>query len=108
MLSHPPLGRHFYGSIAICSQTDQSVNSKLNAPSMPGESGVKEAAEWQTISRSFKSGQKKLWGGGGGLAPSSLDETDRGAPMTQVDDLSRSLAAFDQNTSLAAVVEMSE
>jgi len=28
--------------------------------------------------------------------------------MTQVDDLSRSLAAFDQNTSLAVVVEMSE
>ena len=28
--------------------------------------------------------------------------------MTQVDDLSRSLAAFDQNTSLVAVVEMSE
>jgi len=29
-------------------------------------------------------------------------------PMTQVDDLSRSLTAFDQNTSLAVVVEMSE
>jgi len=29
-------------------------------------------------------------------------------PMTQVDDLSRSLAAFDQNTSLVVVVEMSE
>jgi len=28
--------------------------------------------------------------------------------MAQVDDLSRSLAAFDQNTSLAVVVEMSE
>ncbi len=28
--------------------------------------------------------------------------------MTQVDDLSRSLTAFDQNTSLAVVVEMSE
>ncbi len=28
--------------------------------------------------------------------------------MTQVDDLSRSLAAFDQNTSLIVVVEMSE
>ncbi len=28
--------------------------------------------------------------------------------MTQVDDLSRSLAAFDQNTSLVVVVEMSE
>ncbi len=28
--------------------------------------------------------------------------------MTQVDDLSRSLAAFDQNTSLVGVVEMSE
>jgi hypothetical protein len=29
-------------------------------------------------------------------------------PMTQVDDLSRSLAAFDQTTSLIVVVEMSE
>ncbi len=28
--------------------------------------------------------------------------------MTQVDDLSRSLDAFDQNTSLVVVVEMSE
>ena len=28
--------------------------------------------------------------------------------MTQVDDLSRSLAVFDQNTSLMAVVELSE
>lgn len=28
--------------------------------------------------------------------------------MTQVDDLSRSLAVFDQNTSLVVVVEMSE
>ncbi len=28
--------------------------------------------------------------------------------MTQVDDLSRSLTAFDQNTSLTVVVEMSE
>src|SRR5271169_4830186 len=29
-------------------------------------------------------------------------------PMTQVDDLSRSVGAFDQNTSLTVVVEMSE
>src|SRR5208283_5064912 len=29
-------------------------------------------------------------------------------PMTQVDDLSRSFVAFDQNTSLTVVVEMSE
>ena len=28
--------------------------------------------------------------------------------MTQVDDLSRSLAAFDQNTSLVVVVELSK
>jgi transposase len=28
--------------------------------------------------------------------------------MTQVDDLSRCLVAFDQNTSLTVVVEMSE
>jgi transposase len=29
-------------------------------------------------------------------------------PMTRVDDLSRSPVAFDQNTSLAVVVEISE
>ncbi len=29
-------------------------------------------------------------------------------PMTQVDDLSRSLTVFDQNTSLIVVVELSE
>jgi hypothetical protein len=45
---------------------------------------------------------------GEGLASSLVDATDGCSPMTQVDDLSRSLAAFDQNTSLVVVVEMSE
>jgi len=36
------------------------------------------------------------------------DATDGCSPITQVDDLSRSLAAFDQNTSLVVVVEMSK
>ncbi len=30
------------------------------------------------------------------------------SPVTEADDLSRSLVAFDQNTSLTIVVEMSE
>ena len=43
-----------------------------------------------------------------GLASSSLDETRWTLPMTQVDDLSRSLVSFDQETSLIVVVEMSQ
>jgi hypothetical protein len=38
-----------------------------------------------------------------GLAPLSLCETDGGAPMTQVDDLSRSLIAFEQNSTMVVV-----
>jgi transposase len=43
-----------------------------------------------------------------GLASSSPDETRWTLPMTQVDDLSRSLVSFDQETSLIVVVEMSQ
>jgi len=51
----------------------------------------------------------RIYGAAGeGLASSSVNATDGCSPMTQVDDLSRSLAAFDQNTSLAVVVEKSE
>jgi transposase len=42
------------------------------------------------------------------MAASSLHETDGCVPMSQVSDLSRSLAAFDQNTALTVVVELSE
>src|SRR4051794_6901400 len=45
--------------------------------------------------------------GGEGLTPLSLDEANGCATMTQVDDLSRCLAAFDQHTTLTVVVEMS-
>src|ERR1039458_8380588 len=35
-------------------------------------------------------------------------KTDGGAPMTQVDDLSRSLIAFEQNSTIVVVLEMSQ
>src|ERR1700730_3838150 len=35
-------------------------------------------------------------------------KTDGGAPMTQVDDLSRSLIAFEQNSTMVVVLEMSQ
>src|SRR5215468_1487255 len=42
------------------------------------------------------------------VAPSSSIRTDGVAPMAQVNDLSRSLAAFDPISTLAVVVEMSK
>jgi transposase len=36
------------------------------------------------------------------------DQPDGAAPMTKVDDLSRSLSAFDQETTLVVVIEMSQ
>src|SRR5277367_2352517 len=35
-------------------------------------------------------------------------KTDGGAPMTQVDDLSRSLIAFERNSTMVVVLEMSQ
>ena len=35
-------------------------------------------------------------------------KTDGGAPMTQVDDLSRSLIALEQNSTMVVVLEMSQ
>lgn len=42
------------------------------------------------------------------MVPPLFNETDGYAPMRQVSDLSRSLAPFDQNTTLTVVVELSE
>src|SRR6516162_436869 len=42
------------------------------------------------------------------VAPSSFTRTDGGCPMVQVNDLSRSLTAFDLTSTLVVVVEMSE
>src|SRR5919112_4637108 len=42
------------------------------------------------------------------MAALSLHETELMCPMSQVSDLSRSLAPFDQNTTLTVVVELSE
>ena len=45
---------------------------------------------------------------GEGVAPSSLQTNRRGCPMPQVNDLSRCLAALDQDSTLIAVIEMSQ
>ena len=60
------------------------------------------------LSPAQQTANQKLWGvGGEGIKPSSLAEP-REVPMAHVDDLSRCLTAFDQNTTLVVVVEMSE
>src|SRR6266496_6579133 len=52
---------------------------------------------------------EKLWGGAAEVvAPSSSIRTDGGCPVLQVNDLSRSLAAFDPISTLVVVVEMSK
>jgi transposase len=52
---------------------------------------------------------EKLWGGATEVvAPSSSIRTDGGCPVVQVNDLSRSLAAFDPISTLVVVVEMSK
>src|SRR5438309_6556649 len=52
---------------------------------------------------------EKLWGGEAEVvAPSSSIRTDGGCPVPQVNDLSRSLAAFDPISTLVVVVEMSK
>src|SRR5262249_20959065 len=52
---------------------------------------------------------EKLWGGAAEVvAPSSSLRTDGGCPVLQVNDLSRSLAAFDPISTLVVVVEMSK
>src|SRR5258708_26132242 len=56
----------------------------------------------------FRIGSRSYGDGGKGLAPLSLCETDGGAPMTQVDDLSRSLITFEQNSTMVVVLEMSQ
>src|ERR1700681_4084607 len=43
-----------------------------------------------------------------GVAPSSSLRTDGGCPVAQVNDLSRSLTAFDPISTLVVVVEMSK
>jgi len=45
---------------------------------------------------------------GEGMAPSSLRTNQTGVPMPQVNDLSRCLAALDQDSTLIAVIEMSQ
>src|SRR6267378_121439 len=55
-----------------------------------------------------RDGSRSYGDGGKGLAPLSLCETDGGAPMTQVDDLSRSLITFEQNSTMVVVLEMSQ
>jgi hypothetical protein len=52
---------------------------------------------------------EKLWGQAAEVvAPSSSIRTDGDCPVPQVNDLSRSLAAFDPFSTLVVVVEMSK
>jgi transposase len=49
-----------------------------------------------------------VWAGGEEMAPSSLENPRWSTPMPQPDDLSRSLTALDQDSTLIAIIEMSQ
>jgi hypothetical protein len=52
---------------------------------------------------------KRCYGASGeGMAPSSLQTKPTGCPMPQVNDLSRCLTALDQDSTMIAVIEMSQ
>src|SRR5258708_22652141 len=57
---------------------------------------------------SDKRGRRSYGAGGGVVAPSSSIRTDGGCPVAQVNDLSRSVSAFDPISTLVVVVEMSK
>jgi transposase len=65
------------------------------------------AEDWRTYLGKADLILEKLWGGRRGLHHRRCVRT-MGCPMTQVDDLSRCLAALDENGTLVAVVEMSQ
>ena len=48
-----------------------------------------------------------LWGGQRGLGIIDAAKQPMECPMSQVDDLSRSLATFDHDSTVVAVIEMS-
>src|SRR6266446_10368112 len=78
---------------------------------LDGDVGRRAARNKQfdhTSDCNVREGSRSYGDGGKGLAPLSLCETDGGAPMTQVDDLSRSLIAFEQNSTMVVVLEMSQ
>src|SRR5260370_21747772 len=89
-------------SEAVAASGTRTVEHKLMLRGAKGvKSGLLMAANVAYGSRSYGDGGK-------GLAPLSLCETDGGAPMTQVDDLSRSLITFEQNSTMVVVLEMSQ
>src|SRR5215207_7593388 len=51
---------------------------------------------------------QKLWGGAGCGAPSALDASGWRRPMPRPEDLSRSLVALHQDSTLIAVIELSQ
>ena len=56
----------------------------------------------------FNTDQRRYGASGEGMAPSSLQTNRRGCPMPQANDLSRCLTALDQDSTLIAVIEMSQ
>ncbi len=66
--------------------------------------GTQEAIFWPGLRRD----RKTLWGGRRGMATSSLHLIDGVPAMPQPNDLSRSLVAVDQNSTIIAVVELSQ
>ena len=70
---------------------------------------VKAAKKVSTaLSQEHEVGVKMVWAGGEGMAPSALSSNRMECPMPKSNDLSRSLTAFDQESTLIVVIEMSQ
>src|SRR3984893_9740719 len=82
-----------------------SVPDSASVPSAERERGIEKTDELRRLN--IARNRKMLWGGRRGkVATSSLHLTDGVAAMPQPNDLSRSLVALDQNSTIIAVVEL--
>src|SRR5215472_15385267 len=76
-----------------------------------GFSGMRRLSSRQTSDEALEPkpvNQKMLWGGRREMATSSLQSNRWSAAMPQPNDLSRSLVALDHNSTIIAVVELSQ
>src|SRR5258708_34852845 len=66
------------------------------------------SCRWRCTRKREVLSERSYGAGGGVVAPSSSIRTDGGCPVAQVNDLSRSVSAFDPISTLVVVVEMSK
>ncbi|MES2337705.1 MAG: hypothetical protein V4537_06400 [Pseudomonadota bacterium] len=85
-------------------------SGRLDAPKEDDIDGARDPpiAAYRNRDRADVGIWRRYGASGGGMAPSSSIEATERCPMIQVNDLSRSLVSFEQNSSVTVVVEMSE